>query len=216
MSGIRVKRSMGGQPETLPNRRKHDRLRTKLLGRYLLADHRENRCTIVDVSISGVALRAPERGSVGETVILYIDQIGRVEGRIARLLEDGFAVELAGSAQTTITLANRLTALQTQSLPSDERRREPRIDMRGGESGQSFFEGTECEVINLSLTGAEVKLQGGHRPSIGSVIQVGSLRGKVIRHTEAGIAIEFTNVPDTLTLTDRLNEIALTRSLAAA
>ncbi len=71
------------------NSREHPRIKTKLLGRYLLADRREFRCTIVDVASGGIALTGPERGAIGETVIVYIDQLGRVQGNIARFLEGG-------------------------------------------------------------------------------------------------------------------------------
>ena len=38
------------------------------------------------------AMYAPGIGIVGERVIAYLDHIGRVEGRITRLIDNGFAM----------------------------------------------------------------------------------------------------------------------------
>jgi hypothetical protein len=207
---------MGDRGAPPSDRRRHSRLKTRLLGRYMLADRRESRCTIDNVSLGGISVNAPERGLIGETVIVYIDHIGRVEGKIVRLMDGGFAVSLAGSARATTRFASRLGDIQTGRVPDagHERRSEPRIALGGDLPGRSVIEGAECEVLNLSVTGAEVQLLGGRVPPVGATVHIGRLRGRVVRHTGAGVAIEFVDVPESVSLTDRLNEIALTRSPA--
>jgi hypothetical protein len=207
---------MSDRAGPMPERRKHTRIKTRLLGRYMLADRREARCTIDNVSLGGIAVHAPERGLVGETVIVYIDHIGRVEGQIVRVLDAGFAVTLAGSARATTRFASRLEELQSGRAADTghERRTEPRIALGDDLPGRSVLEGTECEVLNLSVTGADVRLTSGRMPPVGATVHIGRLRGRVVRRTQAGIAIEFVDVPDTMSLTERLNEIALSRSMA--
>ncbi len=40
----------------------------------------------------GVALAAPVKGNIGDKVIVYLDTLGRVEGKVVRHLADGFAL----------------------------------------------------------------------------------------------------------------------------
>ncbi|TMJ59547.1 MAG: PilZ domain-containing protein [Alphaproteobacteria bacterium] len=75
-------------------RRRFQRVKIHLLGRYMLPDRREFPCQIINMSPGGLALLAPGIGNVGDRVIAYLDHIGRVEGKtrnpIALLtLEDG-------------------------------------------------------------------------------------------------------------------------------
>jgi hypothetical protein len=72
-------------------RRRHQRVRVNLLGRYMLADRREYPCQVLNMSPGGMALIAPVAGKPGERVIAYVDHLGRLEGTIARVIENGFA-----------------------------------------------------------------------------------------------------------------------------
>jgi c-di-GMP-binding flagellar brake protein YcgR len=54
-------------------RRRFQRVRVNLLGRYMLADRREFPCQVVDMSPGGMALIAPVNGKAGERVVAYID-----------------------------------------------------------------------------------------------------------------------------------------------
>ncbi len=62
-------------------RRRFQRVKVHLLGRYMLPDRREF-LQIINMSPGGLALLAPGIGNVGERVIAYLDHIGRVEGRV--------------------------------------------------------------------------------------------------------------------------------------
>lgn len=46
-----------------------------------------------------------------------------------------------------------------------------------------------CRVLDLSLRGAALELEA--RPAVGEQVRVGRTEGRVVRHTEAGIAVEF-------------------------
>lgn len=195
------------------NEREHPRYRTKLVGRYMLADRREFECVVVDVALGGIALSGPHKGAVSETVIAYIDQLGRVEGDIVRLVDEGFALKLTVTSRATQKLAARLDNLRAENklegaLEEADRRQEPRIE---SEDQAAYFslplgEGSECEVLDLSRSGAEVKTE--NRPPIGALVQLGQMRGKVVRHTSAGVGIEFDDSPDSVSLTYRFSEIS--------
>ena len=63
--------------------------------------------------------------------------------------------------------------------------------------GQTRFERVRLEdgrayrarIIDLSLSGAAIELTV--RPAIGTVLWVGNMRGRVVRHFEDGVAVEF-------------------------
>ena len=72
-------------------RRRFQRVKVNLLGRYMLADRREFPCQVVNMSPGGMALIAPVLPKFGERVIAYIDHVGRLEGVCTRHFENGFA-----------------------------------------------------------------------------------------------------------------------------
>ena len=115
------------KPVKLPlteERRRHQRVKVNLLGRYMLADRREFPCQVTDMSPGGMALVAPIAGQTGERVIAYVDHLGRLEGKIARVLENGFAMSISATLHKRDKLAAQLTWLanrQILNLPEDRR-----------------------------------------------------------------------------------------------
>src|SRR2546430_2181310 len=69
-------------------RRRFQRVRVNLLGRYMLADRREFPCQVIDMSLSGAAVATDQRPPIGTLITL-----GKTQGRIVRHLDQGFAVE---------------------------------------------------------------------------------------------------------------------------
>src|ERR1700691_5228423 len=92
-------------------RRRHQRVAISLLGRYMLEDKREFPCQTADMSPGDVGLIAPVRGKIGERVVAYLDQIGRIEGKIVRFTERGFALRLNLPLVKREKIANQLTWL---------------------------------------------------------------------------------------------------------
>jgi hypothetical protein len=191
-------------PVILPlsqERRRHQRVAVNLLGRYMLQDRREFPCQIVNMSPGGMALMAPVSGEPGERVIAYVDHIGRVEGVIARKIENGFAVTISATPRKRDKLAAQLTWLANRhilGLPED-RRHDRIVPSRSGArlilpNGVNVA----CRVIDMSLSGAAIATE--HRPEIGALVTVGKVTGRVVRHLEEGLAVEFTRLqhPDFL------------------
>jgi hypothetical protein len=192
------------------NKRAHPRLETRLLARYLLPNGHEAKGVVTDVSLGGIALAASEPGKIGETVILYIDDIGRVEGTIVRLLKEGFALKLGGTAWVTERVGRRLQELhakETASRTGPERRKEPRVEVAAALAEGSALDTPDGgAIVDLSLSGAHLKLIGP-RPPIGAIIPIGPLHGRVVRHSTVGVAVEFVNGGGTETLTDRIAQL---------
>src|SRR6476646_11494532 len=137
-------------------RRRFQRVRVNLLGRYMLADRREYPCQLVNMSPGGMALIAPVIGNVGDRVIAYVDHLGRLEGQIARLLQNGFAMTISATPRKRDKLAAQLTWLANRSilnLPED--RRHGRFVPKVVAARMIMPNGTNVgiRIIDLSLSG---------------------------------------------------------------
>ena len=182
-------------------RRRFQRVKVHLLGRYMLPDRREFPCQVINMSPGGLALLAPGIGNVGDRVVAYLDHIGRVEGKIARIIDNGFAMTVGATPRKRDKLAAQLTWLANRdilNLPED--RRHDRIVPRNPIAVLTLEDGTKmtCRIIDLSLSGAAVATD--QRPAIGMLVNLGSVQGRVVRHLEEGFAVEFTRLqhPDFL------------------
>lgn len=180
------------QTEFEHERRQHQRVKVLLHGRLMLSDRSEHRCQVVDMSPGSAFLATEGAGQIGERVIAYVDHIGRIEGKISRVMPDGFALELNTTPRKKAKLAAQLTWLANKhelDLPED--RRHERIAPRNPAGVLSLEDGRQyrCRIIDLSLSGAAIEIDV--RPAIGTQVTLGNMRGQVVRHFEEGIAIEF-------------------------
>ncbi len=192
------------KPVVLPlsaERRRFQRVRVSLLGRYMLADRREFPCQVSNMSPGGMALLAPVPGQPGERVIAYVDHVGRLEGHIARLLQNGFAMTISATPRKRDKLAAQLTWLANRhvlGLPED--RRHGRITPKNPAARLILPNGVNVavRVVDISQSGAAIRTD--QRPEIGAPVTIGKTPGRVVRHLEDGFAIEFIRVqhPDFL------------------
>jgi c-di-GMP-binding flagellar brake protein YcgR len=173
-------------------RRRFQRVRVHLLGRYMLPDRREFPCQVIDMSPGGLALLAPGIGDVGDRVVAYLDHIGRVEGKITRIIDNGFAMTIGATPRKRDKLAAQLTWLANRdilNLPED--RRHDRIVPRNPIAVLTLEDGTKmtCRIIDLSLSGAAIAAE--NRPPLKSMVMLGRVQGRAVRNLEDGFAIEF-------------------------
>jgi hypothetical protein len=176
-------------------RRRFQRVRVDLLGRYMLPDRREFPCQVVDMSPGGMALIAPVTGQPGERVIAYVDHLGRLEGHIARILQNGFAMTISATPRKRDKLAAQLTWLANRNilgLPED--RRHGRTMPRNPITRLVLPNGLNVSVriIDVSQSGAGIATD--QRPPIGTLVTLGKVQGRVVRHLEDGFAVEFTRL----------------------
>jgi hypothetical protein len=173
-------------------RRRHQRVKVSLLGRYMLADRREYPCQTLDMSPGGVSLVAPVCGKPGDRVVVYLDHLGRIEGTITRVFENGFAMGLVASARKRDKLAAQLTWLASRHvLGMPEDRRHDRIEPRRASTVLMVDDqAITCRVVDVSLSGAAISLD--ERPPVGTAVTLGRTAARVVRHLETGIALEFT------------------------
>lgn len=184
-------------------RRRHQRVRIDLLGRLMLENRQEYSCRIVNMSPGGAAVMAECPGRIGERVIAYIDHLGRLEGKITRDFEGGFAMSIGATPRKREKLAAQLTWLanrQMLNLPED--RRHGRVVPRNPMARLILPNGINvaCRVIDISASGAAIAVPPAQLPPVGVAVTIGKTPGRVVRHIENGFAIEFTRLlhPDFL------------------
>ena len=177
------------------DRRNFQRVKVNTLGRYMLANKQEFPCQIRDMSPGNLALTGPVADEIDEVVIAYIDHIGRVEGKISRIFDGGFAMSVEATNHKREKLAAQLTWLanrHTLNLPED--RRHDREAPTNPFTTVTLTNGQElnARILDMSLSGAA--LDFGMKVEIGTLLMVGKIRSRVVRVFEEGVAVEFAKV----------------------
>jgi hypothetical protein len=177
------------------DRRRHQRVKISLMGRYMLSDRTDYPCQSIDISPGGIAVAAPVCPKDGDRVIMYLDTLGRMEGTISRQLEDGFALKLNVPALKREKLANQLTWLANRTaLGMPEDRRHDRIEPRNPRAIMTMADGQEFQVkiVDVSLSGVAIMVNTALE--LGSLVTVGKTVGRVVRIFNGGVALEFTRM----------------------
>lgn len=185
-------------------RRRHQRVKVALLGRYMLTTRREYPCQTIDMSPGGLSLIAPVPAQPGERVVVYLDHIGRVEGQMVRTVPNGFAMTVSATIRKRDKLAAQLTWLTNRAmlgLPEDRRHervapRNPRAMLVTEDGAQ-----TEVRIIDVSLSGAAVS--SNLQLPIGTPVMLGKTTARVVRHFEKGFAVEFNRTQNQEQLNDQ-------------
>ena len=163
-----------------------------LFGRFMMQDKREFPCQVQSMSSGSATLITPHIGDIGERIIAYVDHVGRLEGKIIRVFNGGFAMTVNATTHKRDKLAAKITWIANRhelSLPED--RRHERIAPSRNitqiklEDGRNY----DVRIIDLSLSGAAIEMDV--RPAIGTLMWLGNMRGRVVRHFDEGVAIEF-------------------------
>ncbi len=188
-------------------RRRFRRVRVDLTGRlFVPADSRECHCKIVDLSPGGASLECDLVLEMDTQVVLYVDGFGRLEGTVARVEGQDFGVSFNCTAMKRERIAEQLILFMNSALIDEsEMRRHDRTPTKGiARFTRADGQFVACEVMDLSVSG--VSLKTDVRPPIGEFVLIGQMAGRVARHHEHGIGIEFVGgTPATATVTtDRL------------
>jgi hypothetical protein len=181
------------------DRRRHRRVQWAVRVRGLTGEGEEFTCTTVDVCAGGLRINLARPLSKGENLVLYIDGIGRVEGIVARVLNEiGYAVQFNVPPRKRDKIADQLTWLinKDQLGLSDEREAERRPG--GGQVIAIYGKGMSiaCAVADVSIFGVALKT-AGPRPMIGDRVQIGERAGTCVRYIEGGFAVDFRTMDGT-------------------
>ncbi|HUH49350.1 MAG TPA: PilZ domain-containing protein [Mycoplana sp.] len=185
--------------------RNFQRVSVNLQGRLMLPNHEEFDCVALHMSPGDVFFACHARPRAGERIIAYVDHLGRIEGTVERLTDDGFVITVNATDRKREKLAAQLTWIANKhelGLPED--RQQDRLTPRHARTELALDDGRHypCRIIDLSLSGAAVDIEV--RPAVGTPVQLGNMRGRVVRHFQEGVAIEFSSLQPKEALTEFL------------
>jgi hypothetical protein len=179
-------------------RRRYKRFEITLLGRYLrILTKEEFTCRLMDISVGGASLLCDTPPQIGEMVVVQFDEIGSLEGTVARAVPGGFAVEFSATHRRRQKLAAQITwLLNRHELAAADQRRpgHDRIALPPKPARVEIDADTVLErnLIDISISGASVEMD--ERPPIGSKIVLGRFPSTVVRHHARGIGVEFSYI----------------------
>jgi hypothetical protein len=149
-------------------------------------------CRAVNLSAQSIALAGPVNGKIGARVIADILHLGRVEGIVARVFDRGFAMSVRASDGDRARLVDRIEWLAKHK---DEQAPDQRADARFAPikpySRLILPDGTVmiCLVVDVSISGAGISAE--IVPEVGTVVAVGRIIGRVVRHFDGGFSVKF-------------------------
>ncbi len=128
----------------------------------------------------------------GSRVVVYMELLGRVEGIGSQVGSSEFDVEIAAPAAKWGRL-QRQFAIVAAMAPGDREnlRGHRRIALDAPDVQVSLTDGwtTGARIRDVSRSGAAVT--SGAVPEVGSLVTLGSTRGRVVRLLEEGFAVQF-------------------------
>lgn len=163
-----------------------------LQGRMMRQDYSEQKCVIQRMSPAIASFSAANLPNTGERIIAYVEQLGRIEGSVCRTTNESFDVAINATPRKQSKLAAQLTWLANKhELGVSEDRRHDRIAPSNDNAEIRLEDGRTypCSIIDLSVSGAafEIDIQ----PELGVKVWLGSMQGRVVRHFDNGVSIEF-------------------------
>ncbi|MFN0218163.1 MAG: PilZ domain-containing protein [Hyphomicrobium sp.] len=189
--------SAGRRTELLLNgdRRRCRRVMMVLQGRFMRADHSEHACTLRDVSVGGASVMTEAPVDLGEHIVAYFENLGGLQGTVARQLEGGFAFQFNVSDHKREKLAAQIMWLiNRDAYPDAMGRSHERIGKRGERATLKLEEGVtvDVELLDLSASGASIGTSA--RPAIGADVSINKIPAVVRRHHEKGFGVQFLTV----------------------
>ncbi len=185
-------------------RNRFARTTATILGRYALASRRNARgerrefsCRTVGISRYELALAVPVSGPIGERVIASFNELGKLEGQIIRLSDDGFVMSLVLAAEQRERLVSKILWLEMRkhlNLPDD--RRHKRVIPKHPHSTVMLADGRICDCFVIDMSASGVAVSAEIDPKVGDVLAVGAIVGRVVRIFREGFAVRFIELQD--------------------
>jgi hypothetical protein len=162
-----------------------------VFGRFMLPDMSEFPCQVVDIGMDGATFMSGAVPPVGQTLVAYLEEIGRIEAISADAVDGGFRIKYTLQGARLKRLQQRINWLRNADENAVDNRRHVRFEPSEKLSHLELPDGRlyTCEVLDISISGAAVKTDV--MPSVGTYVMLGKMRGRVVRYLDHGVAIEF-------------------------
>lgn len=179
-------------PKLRKDHRRHRRVNIRLHGRFLNDASEEHSLMCRNISCGGALFSSASIPPIDSQIVCYIDELGRIVGKVVRQTDDGFAIAFTVSQVKRDRLADKLIWLVNKDrLGLVEERSAQRFAAEGPalitrQDGRTL----QCRVVDISLTGAGFETDGP-KPMIGEVVSVGNISAEVMRCTPNGFGVRF-------------------------
>ena len=132
--------------------------------------------------------------------MLRFEQFNTLNAAVSQIVPGGFRADLVASDDERREMAAKINWLKRRSLKQVDNKREGQRVHPRDPRAYLYVDGTEhaCFVIDVSTSG--IAISAKLSPPVGTALAVGRVSGKVVRHMEGGIGIQFDELqpPETL------------------
>ncbi|HXC54905.1 MAG TPA: PilZ domain-containing protein [Rhizomicrobium sp.] len=187
-----VMHSAVSAPPLASEKRAYARVPIALAGKvFLPATGVEQDCIVTDISLGGATLQCDRAPEIGTELVLYLQGFDRFAGSVVRSDAEESGMRFNCSEAKRERTAEKIVLYLSGILPQNTQLR--RADRAAVPAPRRFTrpsgEVVSFEVRDISLTGASLKTVV--RPPLGEIVMVGATAGRVTRHLDDGIALEF-------------------------
>jgi hypothetical protein len=186
-------------PAGAKEQRQYERIEVSFNGKlFVPAESSTTECSIVDLSAGGAGILCAAAPPLQTFVVLYIDGMGRYEGVAVRYDEGVLGLQFRCGDAKRKRLIEKLNLYVHRGVTGVTH---ARAHERVPHKEELFFtrpngDQVRCNVLDISLQGMSLATNG--RPPINEVIQIGKTAGRVMRHHDQGIGVQFVAPADVL------------------
>lgn len=185
---------MTSTPASSPatDNRKYERIKLFLPGQLFNPLNEQSvECKVLNLSAGGAAVQCDAKFAAGVSLVLYIENFGRFEGRTIIHSSGQLALEFAIGEGKRGRLKDMIKSFAADGVAGiTQLRKHSRMpSLISGSITRANGENISCDVLDISLDG--VSLRTSVRLSVGEIVNLGRTRGRVIRHHPDGIAVQY-------------------------
>ncbi|MEL6371607.1 MAG: PilZ domain-containing protein [Pseudomonadota bacterium] len=177
----------------MPELRRYRRIVLDAEAQIIVNGIDEYRGRLINMSPGDLAIKCEGKVAIGDAASISVKNLDRVEGTVARVFPDGFAMSFRLSQSRRMILLEQLMIQANKPFAEDlkDRRSTPRHPAGGKrivcrlQDGSSLF----VKAIDMSVDG--IAVESHRKPPVGSEIQVGRHPGVIIRHTPRGFVVVY-------------------------
>jgi hypothetical protein len=173
--------------------RRYRRIPLDLPARIVVNSIDEYEGRLINISPGDLAVTMDGKVMVGDAAVVSIKGLDVIEGRIARVTPDGFALSFMLSKRRRAILTEQLMvrANSDHAQGLADRRSAPRHFVGEQRMACRLADGTSLFVRVLDRSVDGVSVDSPKRPPVGSEIMVGRTRSVVVRHTQRGFVAVY-------------------------
>lgn len=176
-----------------PDLRRYRRFALDLPAQITVNGIDEYRGRLVNISPGDLAVKVDANVVVGDAAVVAIKDLDMVEGRIARVMPDGFALSFILSRRRRQILVEKLMLAVNPAFADGlkDRRSTPRHPMNDQRMVCRLADGSSLFVRVLDRSVDGVSVDAPRKPPVGSNIHIGRARAVIVRHTPRGFVAVF-------------------------